>query len=359
MIRVMRGKLAIQAVLALLLCACRPDAGAGASPASSAPGSGELAAAPQPTTTGSVADAGAPPATSAAVADAGTGAAPGAAGSDAGAPATTPDGACPADMALVHGWFCPLLLYPCERTVDKSGYRCAEYGHDRRCLGKEDLRRFCIDRYEWPNRVGELPLVYVNWLEAKDHCASVGKRLCRRSEWTLACEGPKRLPYPWGYRRQPSPCNIDRSAVPFDAYALEREADREEELARLWQADPIGSHPNCVSAFGVYDLSGNVDEWTDNLADNPSTKRPSTLNGGYWGPVRDTCRLTTKSHGPNFRFYQVGFRCCRDPLDGAKVGPEGPIGAPEPWLDPDPPNDDAAGEYAPARPGKGPRPKGG
>jgi len=239
--------------------------------------------------------------------------------------------ACPDDMALVHGWFCPVLRYPCRRWMDESEYRCAEYERARRCLGEPDLRRYCIDRHEWPNRLGANPRVYVDWHEAKSLCASVGKRLCRRSEWVLACEGPKRLPYPWGYVRQPSPCNIDRAPVPFDAYALERPADREEELARLWQADPIGAHPDCVSAYGVYDLSGNVDEWTDNQADNPHTKRPSTLNGGYWGPVRDTCRLTTKSHGPRFRFYQVGFRCCRDPMDGAELPP------PRPWIEPERP----------------------
>jgi formylglycine-generating enzyme required for sulfatase activity len=251
-------------------------------------------------------------------------------------------------MVLVHGWFCPLLVYQCARTVDVSGYRCAEYARTPRCLEPSDLRRYCIDRHEWPNRIGENPLVYVDFDEAEQACIGAGKRLCRRSEWVLACEGPKRLPYPWGFERQPSPCNVDRAALPFDAMALERAGDREEELARLWQADPIGSHPDCVSAFGVYDLAGNVDEWTDNRADNPSTKRPTTLNGGYWGPVRDTCRLTTKSHGPRFRFYQAGFRCCRDPLDGLQVGPEGPLEPPRPWLDPDPPEDEAGGEYAEA-----------
>ena len=47
----------------------------------------------------------------------------------------------------------------------------------------------------------------------------------------------------------------------------------------------------------------------------------STLNGGYWGPVRDTCRLTTRAHGPTFRFYQVGFRCCSDAIDGIATPP--------------------------------------
>lgn len=234
--------------------------------------------------------------------------------------------ACPADMALVEGDFCPALPYRCARPGEEQGFGCAAYERGQRCLDPVDPRRFCIDRHEWPNRVGELPQVYVDWNEARALCAGVGKRLCRRSEWTLACEGPKRLPYPWGFVRSPSPCNVDRAAIPPDIQALIGDATREEELARLWQADPIGSHPDCISAYGVYDLSGNVDEWTDNHADDPGA-HPSTLNGGYWGPVRNTCRLTTSSHGPDFKFYQVGFRCCADTIDGVSTPP------PRSWVD--------------------------
>ncbi|NUQ77905.1 MAG: SUMF1/EgtB/PvdO family nonheme iron enzyme [Polyangiaceae bacterium] len=256
--------------------------------------------------------------------------------------------ACPPDMALVEGMFCPALPYTCLRTTASVGYRCAEYARGVRCLEEPDYRRYCIDRHEWPNRPGENPLVYVDWNEAKALCASAKKRLCRRSEWILACEGPKRLPYPWGFVRQPSPCNIDRATIPFDVEAMMDEATREGELSRLWQADRIGSHPDCVSSFGAYDLAGNVDEWTDDLLDNPASKHPSTLNGGYWGPVRNTCRLTTKGHGPTFRFYQVGFRCCADTVDGVPVPP------PRPFVerdDRDDRDDERAAEPKPSGPG--------
>jgi formylglycine-generating enzyme required for sulfatase activity len=213
-------------------------------------------------------------------------------------------------MVLVDGIYCTELTHACARPTGAVG--CAEYARETHCRGRLEPKRYCIDRYEWPNIVGENPRVYVDWFEAKLLCATRGKRLCRRSEWTLACEGPKRLPYPWGYVRQPSPCNIDRAIVPFDVDALLQESTREAELDRLWQADKIGAHKNCVSSYGAYDMSGNVDEWTDDQADNPTSPHPSTLNGGYWGPVRDACRPTTTGHGPTFKFYQVGFRCCED-----------------------------------------------
>ena len=142
------------------------------------------------------------------------------------------------------GGIAPRLPYECQSdhgTAESA--RCSEYARKGECRALLEPRRYCIDRHEWPNLVGENPRVYVSWFQAKELCWNVGKRLCRRSEWMLACEGPKRLPYPYGFARQPSPCNIDRSSIPFDIDAMINPETREAELTRLWQADPIGSHP--------------------------------------------------------------------------------------------------------------------
>jgi hypothetical protein len=231
---------------------------------------------------------------------------------------------CPGDMVLVDGDFCPGLEYECQRFVDARAPSCAEYARKPECRYNQVSKRFCIDQHEWPNRIGEPPTVFVTWREARSLCESVGKRLCERAEWTLACEGPKRAPYPYGWERNPSPCNLGRPPIDFEPEELVDPRSRAAEVQRLWQADAIGSHPDCVSPFGAFDMVGNVDEWTDNSGEGGGSADISTLSGGYWGPVRNTCRLATKTHGPDFSYYKIGFRCCADPRDGVRPAPPPP-----------------------------------
>lgn len=170
---------------------------------------------------------------------------------------------------------------------------------------------FCIDRFEYPNRRGAYPWILVDWNEAGAVCARGGKRLCTEAEWTFACEGEEGRPYPNGYERDPQACVNDRPWRKVDAEALvPRDGERAlTELDRLWQGEPSGARPRCRSPFGVYDMTGNVDEWTVGVV--PGERR-SILKGGYWGPVRTRCRPSTRVHGEDFAFYQQGFRCCSD-----------------------------------------------
>src|SRR5262245_4001033 len=79
----------------------------------------------------------------------------------------SPAGACPEDMVLVAGSFCSELRYIC-RTGASEDERCgSEYLRGVPCLGEQDFRRYCIDRFEWPNKVGESPEIYVSWEQAK------------------------------------------------------------------------------------------------------------------------------------------------------------------------------------------------
>ena len=240
-------------------------------------------------------------------------------------------GACPKDMVLVEGDYVPSAGHRCIDWIDESHDRCRTYAEPPLTSGKPERKRFCIDRYEYPNLESVTPVVMVDWFEAVDACHVEDKRLCLSTEWTLACEGTEILPYPYGYARDPKKCNVDRPRPTpepdFQAFSHPRKIAAEVERLDLRVASD--EMPACVSPFGVHDMTGNVDEWVVNDhhfdpldADQTEEDRPyvSGLKGGYWGPIRSRCRPMTTAHNEWFRFYQVGFRCCRDPLEGDARG---------------------------------------
>jgi hypothetical protein len=219
-------------------------------------------------------------------------------------------GACPAGMLEVEGDYCPYIEQKCLRWLDpEQKMRCAEFAPTGKCASNTAHKKFCIDRFEYPNKPGEKPVIMKTWYEARDTCKSLGKRLCGESEWTLACEGQERLPYPYGYQRNAEACNIDKPHPDVNEKALADPRTRDAEVERLWQGEPSGSREACVSPYGVHDMTGNVDEWVVNESGKPYQ---SGLKGGYWGPVRTRCRPMTTAHGEDFSFYQIGFRCCGD-----------------------------------------------
>jgi formylglycine-generating enzyme required for sulfatase activity len=213
-------------------------------------------------------------------------------------------------MIEVEGDYCPYVLQRCLRWIDETTkLQCAEFAPTTPCFMATRHERFCIDTYEWPNKPGVKPDIGVSWNQAKDACEKAKKRLCLDSEWTLACEGKERLPYPYGYARNPEACNIDRAHPPPNDTAFYDPRTRAAEMARLDQRVPSGAAEACVSPFGVRDMAGNVDEWVVNERRRP---HKGGLKGGYWGPVRDRCRPMTTEHEEKFSYYQTGFRCCAD-----------------------------------------------
>ncbi len=231
------------------------------------------------------------------------------------APIEAAGGECPRGMVAIEGDYCAHVEETCLRWLDPDEkMRCAEFAPGTRCEGKTTHKKFCVDAYEYPNQPGTNPVVMKTWYEARDACSAEGKRLCGDSEWTLACEGQERMPYPYGYARNADACNIDKPHPDVDEKAIGNPATRAAEVARLWQGEPSGSREACVSAYGVHDMTGNVDEWVVNESAHPYK---SGLKGGYWGPVRDRCRPMTTAHNEDFEFYQIGFRCCSDPQNAA------------------------------------------
>lgn len=112
-----------------------------------------------------------------------------------------------------------------------------------------------------------------------------------------------------GYERDADACVADRVWKPYDQAKMAKRDGKLAafELDRVWQGKASGTQPQCRTPFGVYDMVGNVDEWTTSTR---ATGSPSILKGGLWGPVRARCRPSTRSHGAGHRYYQQGIRCC-------------------------------------------------
>jgi hypothetical protein len=251
-------------------------------------------------------------------------------GEDAAAMAASTDttdagagGECPDDMIHVATDFCPDIERRCldmEHEEKNNLAICHAFAHTQRCRTGERHVDFCIDPYEYPNQKGAHPVWMLDWYQAQATCEARGKRLCWSSEWVAACEGPEHTPFPYGFERDHDRCNMDNFYIDpkkpglraqFFFYSKDKEI-REKELSRLDQSVPSGSMDACKTGFGVYDMTGNVDEWV--VSDQPPHEKSkwAGLKGGAWGHVRSQCRPTTFSHEPEFYYYFVGFRCCRD-----------------------------------------------
>jgi formylglycine-generating enzyme required for sulfatase activity len=95
-------------------------------------------------------------------------------------------------------------------------------------------------------------------------------------------------------------CNVDREHVSDGKRLLDLRA-------------PITAYPQCLSPFGVHDMSGNVEEWA--TKDDPPQRPPmrATMKGAWWLPGKNNCRAATVDHDEQYRGTQTGVRCCKDP----------------------------------------------
>ncbi|MEO7032679.1 MAG: SUMF1/EgtB/PvdO family nonheme iron enzyme [Polyangiaceae bacterium] len=235
--------------------------------------------------------------------------------------------ACPVGMKLVDGDYCTKLDLECKKSwYDKSNKKtvCEEFEAKSTCSGEKQHKRYCMDTYAWPNEKGARPEVMNRFNQAEVKCAAVGKRMCTETEWTLACEGPEMLPFPYGYVRDTKKCLGD---VEWDGPNMKKVAQRDpHELARLWKGVRSGSQPGCISAYGIADLPGNNDEVvsSETYSSDFRGKFDSVHSGGPWYKgVRNQCRPKIYTHDEGFYYYFLGFRCCAE-ADGKPTDPRTP-----------------------------------
>ncbi len=71
---------------------------------------------------------------------------------------------------------------------------------------------------------------------------------------------------------------------------------------------PVGSYPDGATPEGLYDMAGNVCEWTDSWY-NEATRSHRVVRGGGWGSGAGLCRSAVRLRfTPDYRNFVVGFR---------------------------------------------------
>ena len=161
-----------------------------------------------------------------------------------------------------------------------------------------------------PDGMAKLPVYNVSWDDAKAYCVARGGRLPTEAEWERAARGGlEGQDYPWGDK--------------FDAKLLRSGVEMGPEEVGKYK-------PN---AFGLFDMAGNVSEWTadyferEYYAKSPAADPPGPaegtyriIRGGAWSdaPKRVTVYFRNWVR-PTQRQANIGFRCAQ----ASRVAPKG------------------------------------
>jgi formylglycine-generating enzyme required for sulfatase activity len=151
-------------------------------------------------------------------------------------------------------------------------------------------------------RSPDYPVVCVTWYQAKEYCSFRGKRLPTEAQWEYAALAGGSGTYTWG------------SQQPSSSRCTSPENRR-----------PLASGTFPPNAWGLYDMTGNVWEWTYDLyqkdfysysepqdPSGPPVGRYRVIRGGGWYSGQSQLRSKNRQWlVPEYGEVSVGIRCAK------------------------------------------------
>lgn len=200
--------------------------------------------------------------------------------------------------------------------TETTGHQFETCALDRGCDSSIGSRDTAEKRCNFKTERFSHPTNCVTWSDAQTFCRWAGGRLPTGEEFEYAARGGKIFQFPWGFD------TVDGTRANFGdlSFSLSLDAETRERLRANGMLDPIAndgfvatapvkSFPKGKTEWGLFDLSGNVSEWTSETHQSVMMIR----GGSYEYPPLMLHVWASTGFGPNDWSPSVGFRCVKDP----------------------------------------------
>jgi formylglycine-generating enzyme required for sulfatase activity len=152
------------------------------------------------------------------------------------------------------------------------------------------------------------PMTMVSWFGAWGYCKYYDYRLPTEMEWEKAGRGTDTRPFPWGDDIARNNANFYTSRDPFED--MGSFGSRTSPVG-FFNGQKYGDYQTLDSAspYGLYDMAGNVWQWTGNVYDGMHYR---FMRGGSKDTYDMDLRLWVRNNAtPTYFSPGVGFRCAK------------------------------------------------